>query len=68
MQANPGNHLIGGNEQILLVDDEAPIVKMIKRMLERSGGTIKKPIFPFPGGRRFHFTDPNVNEYAVWSE
>ncbi len=36
--------------------------------IETSGGTIKKPIFPFPGGRRFHFTDPNGNEYAVWSE
>src|SRR5690606_29488 len=22
----------------------------------------------FPGGRRFHFTDPGGNEIAVWSE
>lgn len=36
--------------------------------IEESGGKIKKPIFSFPGGRRFHFTDPNDNEYAVWSE
>lgn len=36
--------------------------------IEKSGGTIVKPIFSFPGGRRFHFTDPNGNEYAVWSE
>jgi predicted enzyme related to lactoylglutathione lyase len=27
-----------------------------------------KPIFAFPGGRRFHFTDPAGNELAVWSE
>ena len=33
-----------------------------------TGGSIKKPIFSFPGGRRFHFCDPNGNEYAVWSE
>ena len=33
-----------------------------------SGGTIVKPIYEFPGGRRFHFTDPNGNEFAVWSE
>jgi hypothetical protein len=26
------------------------------------------PIFPFPGGRRFHFRDPAGNELAVWSE
>ena len=33
-----------------------------------SGGTIAKPIFAFPGGRRFHFIDPSGNELAVWSE
>ena len=33
-----------------------------------SGGKIIKPIFEFPGGRRFHFTDPNENEYAVWTD
>jgi len=36
--------------------------------IEKAGGTVVKPIFPFPGGRRFHFADPNGNEYAVWSE
>ncbi len=36
--------------------------------IENAGGTIIKPIFPFPGGRRFHFGDPNGNEYAVWSD
>ncbi|QOD64128.1 VOC family protein [Brucella anthropi] len=33
-----------------------------------AGGTIVKPIFYFPGGRRFHFTDPAGNELAVWSD
>lgn len=33
-----------------------------------SGGAIVKDIFPFPGGRRFHFADPNGNELAVWSD
>ena len=36
--------------------------------IEAAGGSIIKPIFSFPGGRRFHFTDPNGNEYAVWSD
>jgi len=36
--------------------------------IQTAGGTIIKPIFSFPGGRRFHFADPNGNEYAVWSE
>ncbi|ACG76941.1 conserved hypothetical protein [Phenylobacterium zucineum HLK1] len=33
-----------------------------------AGGTIVRPIFAFPGGRRFHFRDPAGNELAVWSE
>ena len=36
--------------------------------IEKSGGKIIKEIFSFPGGRRFHFSDPNGNEYAVWSD
>lgn len=32
------------------------------------GGTVVKEIFEFPGGRRFHFADPNGNELAVWSD
>ena len=31
-----------------------------------AGGEIVKPIFDFPGGRRFHFLEPSGNEYAVW--
>lgn len=33
-----------------------------------SGGAIKTPVFSFPGGKRFHFLDPNQNELAVWSD
>ena len=33
-----------------------------------AGGVIAKPIFAFPGGRRFHFVDPAGSELAVWSE
>jgi predicted enzyme related to lactoylglutathione lyase len=36
--------------------------------IEEAGGDIVKPIFDFPGGRRFHFTDPDGYELAVWSE
>lgn len=34
--------------------------------VERAGGRIVKPIFAFPGGRRFHFLEPSGNELAVW--
>ena len=35
--------------------------------IEKADGQIIKPIFVFPDDRRFHFTDSNGNEYAVWS-
>lgn len=36
--------------------------------IEQAGGNIIKPTFSFPGGRRFHFTDPDGYELAVWSD
>ncbi len=58
--------------------DEAPakpLVILYSQDLEASlaavttaGGTITAPIFTFPGGRRFQFSDPSGNELAVWSE
>jgi len=39
-----------------------------EQKVRSAGGKIVKPIFSFPGGRRFHFTDPSGNELAVWSD
>lgn len=36
--------------------------------VEAAGGQIAQAIFDFPGGRRFHFTDPDGYELAVWSD
>jgi hypothetical protein len=33
--------------------------------VEAAGGRIVRPIFDFPGGRRFHFLDPGGNELAA---
>ncbi len=33
-----------------------------------AGGVIARPIFSFPGGRRFHFIDPGGSELAVWTD
>ncbi len=54
-----------GSALIVLYSDnlEATQVK-----ISSAGGTIIKDIFSFPGGRRFHFADPNGNEFAVWSD
>jgi predicted enzyme related to lactoylglutathione lyase len=35
---------------------------------QKAGAQIVKPIFSFPGGRRFHFVEPGGNELAVWGE
>lgn len=43
-------------------------LEAMQAKVESAGGAISKPIFSFPGGRRFHFTDPAGNELAVWSE
>jgi len=40
----------------------------IQTNIEKAGGIISMSIFSFPGGRRFHFTDPTGNELAVWSD
>jgi predicted enzyme related to lactoylglutathione lyase len=52
-----------------------PLVILYSEDLEGSvdavtaaGGTIQRPIYAFPGGRRFHFADPAGNELAVWSD
>lgn len=33
--------------------------------IESAGGRVTLPIFAFPGGRRFHFADPDGHELAV---
>ena len=53
----------GGPLVILYADRLEDAVKRV----EAVGGRIVKSIFSFPGGRRFHFTDPDGYELAVWS-
>jgi uncharacterized protein len=46
----------------------AHALEATERAVRNAGGKISKETFSFPGGRRFHFIDPNGNELAVWSE
>lgn len=39
-----------------------------QQKVKNAGGEIVKDTFSFPGGRRFHFTEPSGNEFAVWSD
>lgn len=43
-------------------------LEAVEADVKANGGTVVKEIFGFPGGRRFHFTDPDGNELAVWSD
>jgi len=49
---------------VLLSDNIESTLKTV----ELCGGEISKPIFSFPGGRRFHFVEPSGNELAVWEK
>jgi predicted enzyme related to lactoylglutathione lyase len=59
-------------------DDEAAAAPLpvlyasdLEAMLDKvqaAGAVIVRPIFSFPGGRRFHFRDPAGNELAVWGD
>ena len=43
-------------------------IETTKEKIIKAGGKIAQDIFSFPGGKRFHFIDPDGNELAVWSE
>jgi len=67
--------LSGGFAKASAVRPGGPLVVIYATRLEdveakvkQAGGKIVKPTFSFPGGRRFHFTDPSGNELAVWTD
>lgn len=43
-------------------------LKATEEAIVAAGGAITVPVFEFPGGRRFHFSDGHGNVLAVWSE
>ena len=43
-------------------------LESVEKQVVQAGGEISTAAFEFPGGRRFHFTDPHGNEYAVWTD
>lgn len=55
------------NGSVLVVLYSSELENTVEK-IKNAGGKIIQDIFSFPGGRRFHFIDPNGNEYAVWSD
>lgn len=64
-QSNLASSTESGSALIVLYSDD---LEGLQIRIEQAGGTIAKPVFPFPGGRRFHFVEPSGNEMAVWSD
>jgi hypothetical protein len=62
---SPGDRIKGGGPLVILYAGD---LAETQRRIEQAGGTVVKPAYSFPGGRRFHFTDPDGYELAVWSE
>ena len=54
----------GGPLVVLYAKD----LEAIKGNVAKHGGSVTRDTYEFPGGRRFHFRDPNGNELAVWSD
>ena len=66
---------VGGLSQGQEVRSGGPLVLLYSTDLDRSveavkhaGGQVVNGPYAFPGGRRFHFTDPSGNELGVWAE
>ena len=70
-----GEGEVGGFNQVKEVAPGGPLVILYSDDLEASlkavvdaGGSIMVEPFDFPGGRRFHFSDPSGNVLGVWAE
>lgn len=61
----PGGPVKGGGALIILYASD---LAETQRRIEDAGGRIVKPTYSFPGGRRFHFVDPDGYELAAWSD
>ncbi len=59
-QADPAERSAGLLPVIEVKDIDAALASV-----SAAGGCVNVPIFAFPGGRRFHFTDPDGHELAV---
>ena len=62
--ANLGLQADGGVGPPLPVVEVADLESALDRVVA-AGGVVVAPIFAFPGGRRFEFTDPDGNRMAV---
>ena len=68
-----GEGEVGGLDGTAGPDRHSPLVLLYSDELDASleavrasGGVVVQGPYEFPGGRRFHFTDPGGTELGVW--
>jgi len=59
-QADPADKTAAALPVVDVADIDAALTAV-----EAAGGTITAPLFDYPGGKRFHFRDPDGHELAV---
>ena len=62
LQADPAEASAAALPVIEVADLDATLAQVVA-----GGGTVTLPPFAFPGGRRFHFQDPDGHELAAMS-
>ena len=60
-----GDEVTTGGPLVILYSEDLDATLAAVRL---AGGAITTEPFDFPGGRRFHFTDPSGNQLAVWTQ
>ena len=61
---NPAREPQPGGPLVLLFSED---LDASVAAVEAAGGQIVEAPYPFPGGRRFHFTDTSGNQLGVWA-
>ncbi len=74
IQASDGSGEVGGIDGSVVPQPGGPLVLLYSNDLDatlaavrNAGGSIDVEPYEFPGGRRFHFSDPTGNALGVWS-
>ena len=63
-----GESGVSANKPGVLVVLYGDDLEQLSDAVRTAGAEVIREIYAFPGGRRFHFRDPNGNELAIWSE
>lgn len=61
---SPASKAGAGHPLVLLFSDD---LDATAEAVRQAGGQVTEGPYEFPGGRRFHFTDPGGNQLGVWA-